>query len=38
MAASTPVKMNIVPFKEWMTVILNVTETDTVLQGMGGQN
>ena len=29
---------NTVPFKEWMTVILSVTRTDTLLQGMSDCN
>ena len=32
------VKINMAHFKEWMTSVLSVTETDTLLQGMGGCN
>ena len=32
------VKLNIVLFKEWMTVILSVTKADTLLQGMDDCN
>ena len=38
MTASSPVKINIVPFKERMNAILTVTKTDTLLQGMDGCN
>ena len=38
MTASSPVKINRVPFKEWMTAILSVTKTDTLLQEMDGCN
>ena len=38
MSESSPVKMNTVPFKEWVTAILSVTKTDTLLQGMDGCN
>ena len=38
MSKSSPVKMNTVPFKEWVTAILSVTKTDTLLQGMDGCN
>ena len=33
--AITPVKINTVPFKEWMTAIPSVAKTDILLQGMG---
>ena len=36
MTASSPVKINIVPFKERMNAILIVTKTDTLPQGMDG--
>ena len=36
MTASSPVKINIVPFKEWINAILTVTKTDTLLQGSDG--
>ena len=36
--ASSPVKTNAVPFKEWMTASLSETETDALLQGMDGCN
>ena len=36
--ASSPVKTNAVPFKEWMTASLSETETDAILQGMAGYN
>ena len=32
MAASSPVKINKVPLKEWMTATLSVTKVDTILQ------
>ena len=32
MIASSPFKINIAPFKEWMNVILLVIKTDTLLQ------
>ena len=35
MTAITPVKINTVPFKEWMTAIPSVAKTDTLLQRMG---
>ena len=38
MSKSSPVKMNTVPFEEWVTAILSVTKTDTLLQGMDGCN
>ena len=38
MTASSPVKKNTVPFKEWMSAILSVTETDTLLHGMDDYN
>ena len=38
MTASCPVKTNIVPFKEWMNVILTATKTNTLLQEMYGCN
>ena len=34
MTASSPAKINIVSFKEWMNAILTVTKTDALLQGM----
>ena len=34
MIASSLVKTNILPFKEWMIVILSGTKTDTLLQEM----
>ena len=36
MTASSPFKINLPSFKEWMTAILSVTKTDTLLQGMAG--
>ena len=33
MTASSPVKINIVVFKEWMNAILTVIKTDTLIQG-----
>ena len=36
MTASSSVKINIVPFKEWINAILPVTKTDTLLQGSDG--
>ena len=36
--ASSPVKINTLPFKEWMTASLTVTKTDTLIQGMNGCN
>ena len=36
--ASSPVKINAVPFKEWMTASLYETGTDALLQGMDGCN
>ena len=38
MTTSFPVKINREHFKEWMTAILSVTKTDTLLQGMDGYN
>ena len=38
MTASSPVKINIVPFKEWINAILTVTKTNTLLQGSDGGN
>ena len=38
MTASSPVKINIVPFKERMNAILIVTKTDTLPQGMDSCN
>ena len=38
LTASSPVKINTAPFKEWMNSILSVTKTDTLLQGMDGYN
>ena len=38
MTASSPVKIDKVHFKEWMTAILSVTKTDTLFQGMDGCN
>ena len=34
MTAASPVQINIVHFKEWITAILTVTKTDTLLQRM----
>ena len=31
MTASSLVKINAIPFKEWMTAIFTVTKTDTLL-------
>ena len=36
--ASSPVKINIVHFKELMTAILSVTKTDILFQEIGGCN
>ena len=38
MTASSPVKINIVPFKEWINAILTVTKTNILLQGSNGGN
>ena len=38
MTASSPIKINIEPSKEWMVIILFVTKTDTLLQGIYGCN
>ena len=38
MTASSPVKIYKEYFKEWMTAILSVTKTVTVLQGIDGCN
>ena len=38
MTAGSPVKINREHFKNWMTAILSVTKTDTLLQGMDGCN
>ena len=38
MTASCPVKINRVPFEEWMTTILSATKRDTLLQETGGCN
>ena len=38
MTASSPVKINLAPFKEWTNAILTVTKTDTLLQGSDGGN
>ena len=38
MTAGSPVKINSEHFKDWMTAILSVTKTDTLLQGMDGCN
>ena len=38
MTASSPVKLNISHFKEWMNAILAVTKTDTLLKGSDGCN
>ena len=38
MTATSPVKINIVPFKEWINAILTVTKTDTLLQELDGGN
>ena len=35
MTASSPIKINAEPFKEWMTAILSVTESDTLLSRDG---
>ena len=36
MTASSPIKIYTEPFKEWIIIILLVTKTDTLLQGMDG--
>ena len=36
MTASSPVKTNVVHFKEWMTAFLSVTKTETLLEGVDG--
>ena len=36
MTAKSFVKINTAPFKEWMTPIISVTKTDTLLQAMDG--
>ena len=36
MTARSPVKLNTVFFKEWMTDALSATETDTIFQRMDG--
>ena len=38
MTASSPVKINIVPFNEWFNAILTVAKTNTLLQGSGNCN
>ena len=38
MTASSQVKIDIVPFKEWINAILTVTKTNTLLQGSDGGN
>ena len=38
MTASSPVKIIIILFKEWMTVIPTVTKTDTIHKGTFGCN
>ena len=38
MTASSPAKINIAPFKEWMNAILTVTKTDALLQRSDGCN
>ena len=38
MTASSPVKIDIVPFKEWINAILTVTETNALLQGSNRGN
>ena len=38
MTGSSPVKINIVPFNEWINAILTVTKTDALLQGSDGGN
>ena len=38
MTASSPVKINIVPFKEWINVILTVAKTNTLLHRSDGGN
>ena len=37
MTVTPPVKVNTVPFKEWMVTILSMTKADTLLHGMDGQ-
>ena len=32
MTVSSPIKINTEPFKKWMTAILSVTKTDTLLR------
>ena len=34
----SPVKINTVTFNQWITAILSVTKTSTLLQGMDGFN
>ena len=34
----SPVKINTVSFKEWMTATLFVTQADTLFQSIGGSN
>ena len=38
LTGSSPVKIHTGPLKEWMTTILSVTKTDTLLQGMDDCN
>ena len=38
MIASSPIKINTEPFKEWRTNILFMAKADTLLQGMDGCN
>ena len=38
MTVRSPVNVNIVSFKEWMTATLSVPETDILLQRMVGCN
>ena len=33
MTGSSPIKINTEPFKKWITAILSVTKTDTLLKG-----
>ena len=38
MTASSPVKKNMAPYKEWINAIFTVTKTNTPLQGLDGCN
>ena len=38
MTASSPVKINVVPFREWINAILTVTKPDALLEGSDGGN